>query len=90
VRAVSKKQAAKLRSRRKMVEEMLKDGPIECFVDGCHRPADDPHELLSRGRGGAIDDPDNVRGACRDCHIWITTHPREAELLGYALKRRPT
>lgn len=79
-----------LRRRKKLVAQMIADGPVECFVYGCHRPAQDPHELLSRGRGGAPDDPDNVVGACRECHIWITTHPREAEMLGYALKRSPS
>lgn len=89
LRAVSTKRQAANRVRRQVVEAMCADGPPVCFVPGCGRLANDPHELLSRGRGGSIVDPDNIRPACRDHHRQITENPAWAESLGYALPSPP-
>jgi hypothetical protein len=45
-------------------------------------PADDGHEVLSRGRGGSITDPGNGVPLCRTGHTWVTEHPAGAEALG--------
>ena len=52
---------------------------------GCNGWAQDAHELVSRGRGGSIVDPENVRPVSRACHRWITEHPGDAEAAGLAL-----
>lgn len=89
LRAMSLKRQTVNRERRRVVEEMCADGPPVCFVPGCGRLADDPHELLSRGRGGSIVDPANIRPVCRTCHNVITTMPAWAEARGYALPSPP-
>ena len=48
----------------------------------CTGLADDAHEIVTRGRGGSITDPDNILLVCRRHHDWITTHPKEAHELG--------
>ena len=45
--------------------------------------SNDVHELKSRARGGSILDIDNLVCVCRDCHNWITTHPKLAHEQGW-------
>mgnify|MGYP000851014786 FL=1 len=82
MRSVSKKRAAELRKRRRIVERMKADGPVLC--QRCGRLADDLHERLSRARGGSITDPENLIPLCRDDHRWVTEHPIEAEQEGWS------
>ena len=81
--------------RRPQVEQVLAEAGGRCeFVkpDGrCKNRASDVHEKLSRGRGGgiraeAVHERGNLMAICRPCHEWVTTHPREAEALGYTRK----
>ena len=41
-----------------------------CEVPWCTSVATDPHEPLTRARGGSITDPDNVRKVC-GFHNWM-------------------
>ena len=82
MRSVSKKRAAELRKRRRIVERMKADGPVLC--QRCGRLADDLHEILSRARGGSISDPENCVPLCRPCHDEITTHPLQAKEEGWS------
>lgn len=50
-------------------------------------PSTDCHELLSRARGGSILDRNNIVAVCRECHIWITTHPLQAGAEGFAVSQ---
>lgn len=42
----------------------------------------DPHEPLTRGRGGSITDRANVIWVCRKHHGWLHRNPDEAHRLG--------
>lgn len=48
----------------------------------CSGPVD-PHEPLTRARGGSIVDRDNVVMVCRAHHSWIHRSPIEAHRLGF-------
>lgn len=86
MRYASRKRAEQLRLRRAMLRRS--HGP-----EACHRcwqaEAVDPHELLSRARGGSITDPFNVVPLCRPCHDWVTEHPAEAEEQGWSRPSPP-
>lgn len=72
--------------RRLLVADLLRGARCEMVHDDgtrCPRPATDPHEVWSRGRGGSILDRDNVLPLCRTCHDHVTTHPAWAEQTGY-------
>lgn len=60
----------------------LREGSCQARLDGCTGRATDGHEIVTRARGGSITDPRNILGVCRNCHDWITTHPREATEFG--------
>lgn len=60
------------------------------FVRGCTGEMHDGHEVLTRGRGGSITDPDNILMVCRPCHTYITEHPREADCAGFTVPRDAT
>lgn len=88
LRPVSSKRAAENRQRRTALQGRFGPSPL-CHagarLDGivrCDGFAVDGHEILTRGRGGSIVDPDNVLPVCRPCHTWITGHPAESERLG--------
>lgn len=72
LRPVSAKRRRENRERRAMLEAKYGDGLVVCEVPWCTNLANDPHEPLTRGRGGSITDPDNVRAVCRPCHRVIT------------------
>lgn len=67
--------------RRALVAKLLADRPI---CQRCHRASSqDIHELKSRARGGSIVDIENLVAICRECHTWITSHPKEAKESGW-------
>lgn len=53
-----------------LVPEVACEGPI------------DPHEPLTRARGGSIVDPANVVFLCRRHHGWVHGNPEKAHALG--------
>jgi hypothetical protein len=56
------------------------------LVSGCYAfDHVDVHEVLTRGRGGSIYDPDNCVALCRRAHEWVTAHAEAAEALGLIL-----
>lgn len=71
-----------------LVIATLRENPL-CEI--CwRRKSTDCHEKRSRGRTGGVHgdawlDPDNIMALCRRCHDWVTTHPEEAEELGFLL-----
>jgi hypothetical protein len=80
---VSKKRAAQIRQRRAMLQAKY-PGITLCEVPYCNRVADDPHEPLTRARGGPITDPANVKAVCRPHHDEITSgEPQWAYDLGF-------
>lgn len=81
IRPVSRKRAAEIRVRRKMLAAMFPERPL-CALPWCTRWADDVHEPLTRARGGSITDPDNAVPLCRPHHDEITFTPESA--LGWA------
>jgi hypothetical protein len=94
LRTQSKKRAKENRERSAMADRLWPGRTPECVVPGCPRLADDLHEPLPRGRGGAIDDPDNAVPVCRPHHDELTfQNPAwgyELELLVHSWDRRPT
>lgn len=64
--------------------------PCEAALRGCTGYSVDIHEIVSRKQAGSL--PLAVElgtlKVCRNCHDWITNHPREARDLGYSLRRR--
>lgn len=57
--------------------------PVRCsWPGGCVSEACDPHEPLTRARGGSIVDLDNLVLLCRVHHDWIDAHPVEATAMG--------
>ena len=85
LRPVSIKRQRETRERRRMLEAKYGGtGPVVCEVPWCTNLATDPHEPLTRARGGSITDPDNVRAVCRPCHQVITDRqPAWAYRLGF-------
>lgn len=80
---VSKKRAAEIRQRRAMLEAKY-PGIVLCEVPFCNQVAIDPHEPLTRARGGSITDPENVKAVCRPHHDEITfEEPDWAYELGF-------
>lgn len=82
IRRRSKKRAKLYREERvPLVIELLAQ------IDHCERclqrPPVDVHELKSRARGGSILDESNLVALCRQCHDWITTHPKQATDQGW-------
>lgn len=70
--------------RKKMLAEFYSDTCIaaELLPDvRCGGPLD-PHEPLTRARGGSITDPENLVWICRAHHDYCHDHPIEATELG--------
>jgi hypothetical protein len=79
----SKKQARAYIIRRRIVAELFEAHPI-CQVPWCNERSTDPHEPLTRARGGSILDPSNVVAICRAHHDEITfTEPAWAYEIGF-------
>lgn len=70
-------------TRRGLVAAILAAFPVcqKCMA----RQSVDVHELLPRGRGGSITDPQNCVALCRHCHDQIGRNPAVAEALGWLL-----
>jgi len=84
LRPGSIKRQRETRERRRMIEAKYGTGPVVCEVPWCTNLATDPHEPLTRARGGSITDPDNVRAVCPPCHQVITDRqPAWAYRLGF-------
>ena len=83
---VSKKRMTLNRERRQFVSEVLKFRLMcEARIRGCTMTPTDVHEILTRGRGGSIIEPDNVLALCRSCHTWITNEPAWAKTNGFVV-----
>lgn len=81
---VSKKRMTLNRERRQFVSEVLKFRLMcEARIRGCTMTPTDVHEILTRGRGGSIIEPDNVLALCRSCHHFITIEPAWAKQNGF-------
>jgi len=79
----SYKQAA-LNRQRQILLDQLRVNPVKCEVPWCTLLADDPHEPLTRARGGSIVDLGNIRLICRMHHREIhDTEPPWAYELGF-------
>lgn len=79
----SAKTAAKYVTRRAIVAELFAE-PVVCEVPWCTERATDPHEPLTRARGGDILDRSNIRLLCREHHREIhDTEPSWAYDLGF-------
>jgi hypothetical protein len=79
--------AARARARRRLLEELY-PRPVLCAIrwdERCTGLATDPHEPLTRARGGSITDPANIVPACRACHDAAHAHPAEAERRGWLI-----
>ena len=74
IKPVSKKRAAENRERRKVVAELFADNQTcQMRLPGCTGWATDPHEPLTRARGGSITDPAGIVLGCRNCHTRVHT-----------------
>jgi len=77
----SAKSAAEDRERGRVLRSLFPE-PVVCAVPECMQVATDPHEPLTRARGGSITDPDNILGICRHHHSEIHAEPAWAYELG--------
>lgn len=88
--AQSAKRKKLMGQRRRMLAEFFSD---MCVASSFFPPvcggAMDPHEPLTRGRGGSIVDPENLMWICRNHHDYFHAHPMEAEAFGFMLPSRP-
>lgn len=81
LRSRSRKGAAEDRERGKVLRAMFPE-PVVCAVPDCGQVATDPHEPLTRARGGSVVDPANIVGICRRHHSEIHAEPPWAYELG--------
>lgn len=82
------RRAKVLRERRKVLAELY-PRPVLCAIrwdDRCQGAATDPHEPLTRARGGSITDRANIVPACTVCHELVHANPAEAERRGWLTK----
>ena len=82
IRQRSKKRAKLYREERvPLVEKFMAEHPL------CQRclsaRSTDPHEPLTRARGGSITDENNLVALCAACHLHIHLHPKESEEQGW-------
>ena len=82
IRPVSAGRRRENRERRAMARERFPEMNPRCIVPWCTRPADALHEILSRGRGGSITDPENTVPACNICNEELTHEPDWGYRLG--------
>ena len=81
LRPVSKKRAREQAIRRRLAEQMWREGPVLCVI--CGVMADDLHEPRLRSRGGDPTDFTQVMPVCRDCHSYVHLNPAGATRLGF-------
>ncbi len=81
----SKKMEALYRIRRPVVKAYMEEHPVceRCLM----ARSTDPHEPLTRARGGSIVDPENIVALCRKCHSEVHASPAQSLKEGW-LKRR--
>lgn len=86
---MSDKRRAIMGKRKKVREIVLArdDNRCQAQIDGCTLHATDVHEILTRGRGGSITDPQNCLSLCRTCHQFITDNPAWAEEHGFIVSQ---
>ena len=72
LRPRSKKTAQRYVTRRQIVAEMFAE-PSVCEVPWCPELATDPHEPLTRARGGDILDRDNIRRVCHGHNVMFAS-----------------
>lgn len=77
----SPKAARQQRERVAVLKELFPE-PVVCAVPECSQEATDPHEPLTRARGGSITDPNNIVGLCRKHHDEVHLEPAWAYELG--------
>ena len=68
----SKKTAARYVTRRQIVAEMFEE-PSICDVPWCPETATDPHEALTRARGGDILDRSIIRKVCHQHNVMFAS-----------------
>lgn len=82
----SKKMIANLKIYNVLRKDYLKDHPIcECGRNGCKRKSVDIHH--KKGRGIYLNEIKYWLAVARECHTWITEHPKEAMELGLIISR---
>ena len=91
LKPVSAKRRAQFEGRATCREIVLeRDGHLcQARLPGCWVTATDVHEVLSRGRGGSITDPENCLALCRPCHKFITENPMWSKDQGFAVSAQP-
>jgi hypothetical protein len=72
LRPRSPKTARKYVTRRAIVAELFAE-PSICEVPWCTNQATDPHEPLTRARGGDILDRDNIRRVCHPHNVMFAS-----------------
>jgi len=79
----SKKREREYRERRTLVERILDERPV---CERCHAArSTDVHEVIRRSQWQAgFLVSDNLRALCRQCHTWVTEHPRAAVEQGWS------
>ena len=98
MRQISKKRAALMLQRRKMMEEKFGPRPWRCqFWDyanpwmtefsfpACFGEVNG-HELVKRSQGGSIIDPANVVPLCNGHNGWIEDKPDTARWMGLVIR----
>ncbi len=68
----SDKTARKYVTRRRIVAEMFAESSV-CEVPWCANVATDPHEPLTRARGGDILNRDNIRRVCHPHNVMFAS-----------------
>lgn len=84
IRKQSERRRLVVKERKRMLREVYTNvcGGADLVPEvRCSGPLD-PHEPLTRARGGSITDPDNLMWICRTHHDWLHAHPVEAHEVG--------
>lgn len=82
--AASSKRKKAMSARKKMLAEFytgICEGAKRVPDVRCGGPLD-PHEPLTRARGGSITEPENLMWICRNHHDWAHAHPLQAHKVG--------
>jgi hypothetical protein len=88
MRRVSLKRAKLERERAKLNAE-LRTYPRRCeFPLGCTQMADAWHEYVTRGQGGSIVDPENLRASCNFHNGYAEDHINECHDIGWRYSKK--
>jgi len=68
------------------IDFLIKNHMCQAHLSGCTGTATDVHHKQGR-IGKLLLDILKWLAVCRHCHDWIETHPKEAQELGFSLKR---